>query len=445
MKKVLRTMAAISAAAMLAVPANMTVNAYPATPSNSSNPLVNYDTSAGRGQRWEYATNQDGLPILTDRLLNSRGKYTYYATVDKNKKEYGNCDMFALLYRNIADTPTINNARRYVDNLSVKSQSRNRYYALVLEYKDNTGIDSLTGTEYEEDIDYNLVDYGLRMLEGPYLNDILNKFTVSDTTNLNYNYIKQHGYFEGYVYLKNYYVAGMRLSCSDPYTSFDEPVLEPNPDGIGFRTKVRFTVRNPKIEKTILLSSSTVSTAGYNKYDVLKDVKFTCNGSGTQSNYIDSYSSTNISRKTLSIPKSEFYERNNRYQGIIKCPVDPDDLLREVAGGDKDYFNNNDFVAAKRSGNNVYIYIGKKYDHYLKGVYLNGNYNNDWFTSGITKFNAFFNTMGRDILGHCRWIRTQLESASYVYFYSDATPTSYTSSSFYSCPASTLLYRLNNG
>ena len=438
MKKLFKTMAAISAAATLAIPANITANAYPATPSNSSNPLVNYDESAGRGQRWEFATNQQGLPLLTDRLLNSRGEYTYYATIDRNKKEYGNCDMFALLPRNIAETSNINKARSYVDNLSVKSKSKNHYYALVLEYKDNTGIDSLTGTEYEEDIDYDLVDYGMRMLEGPYLNDILNKFTIDSTANLNYNYIKQHGRYEGYVYLKNYYVAGMRLSSSDPYTSFDEPVLEPNPDGIGFRTKVRFTVRNPEIEKTILLSSSTVSTAGYNNYDVLKDVKFTCNGSGTQSNYIDSYSSTNIGKKTLSIPKSEFYERNNKYQGLIRCYDYPDDFLREVAGSDKEYFDQNNFVAAKRSGNNIYIYIGKKYNTMITDP--------DWqHGTGSTKFNGFFRCGGRDILGHCRWLRTQLDSASYVYFYSDATPNSYTSSSFYNCSASTLLNRLNNG
>jgi hypothetical protein len=353
--------------------------------------------------------------------------------------------MFALLPRNIADTPTINNARKYVDNLSVKSKTKNKYYALVLEYKDNSGIDSLTGTEDEDCIDYSLVDYGMRMLEGPYLNDILRKFTVSDTTNLNYNYIKQRGYFEGYVYLKNYYVAGMRLSSSDPYTSFDEPVLEPNPDDIGFRTKVRFTVRNPEIEKTILFSSSTVSTAGYNKYDVLKDVKITCNGSGTQSNYIDSYSSTNIGKKTLSVPKSEFYERNNNYQGLIRCYAYPDDLLREVEGSDKEYFENNDFVAAKRSGNTIYIYIGKKYNHYLKGIDLNGDRKDDWSQSSITKFNGFFNTMGRDKLGHCRWLRAQLSTATRVYFYSDATPNSYSNSSFYNCYASDLLYRLNNG
>ena len=448
MKKVMKTIAAISAMAVLAVPANLTASAYPASPANSSNPLINYDTSAGRGQRWEYDNNQDGLPILTDRLLNSRGKYTYYATVDKNKKEYGACDMFALLYDNIASTQNIQNAKHYVDNLSVRSaktEKDKRYYALVLEYKDNSGRDSLTGTEYEEDIDNSLCDYGLRMLEGPYLQDIFNKFTFSDTTNLNYNYIKQNGFFRGYMYLEDYYVAGLKLTSTDPYTTFYEPVLEPNPDGIGFRTKVEFIVRNPEIEKTTLLGLSTVSTSGNNTYNIMTGLKATVNGSGTPYNYIDSYSNVPNGNKKLSIPKSEFYERNNRYQGLIRCYEYPDDLVREVIGSDKEHFENNDFIGVKRSGDTIYIYIGKKYDHYLKDVYLDGRKNNDWFSTGITKFNAFFRTMGRDELGHCRWLRSQLSTATRVYFYSGATPDSYTSSSFYNCYASDLLYRLNNG
>ena len=448
MKKLIKTIAAVSATAVLAFPANLTANAYIVNSRNFTDgkAMVNKSTDGGRGQRWEYFEYQQDLPRFDQSFLNWKGDYTYLAPVapkELNSTEYGNCDMLATLDRNVAKSSDIAKARAYVDNIHVK-RSNGHQYAVVMEYKNNSHEDSFIGTSKESRIDYMVVDYGLRMLEGPYLSSILNQFYTSDLSELNYNYLKNKGYYTGYLYLDNYYIAGMRLSSSDPYTTFDTPVLEPKKTG--FRTKIEFTVRKPQIDKTTLFGLSTVSTSGSNSIDVLKDVKITCNGSGTQSNYIDSYSSTNIGRKTLSIPKSEFYERNNRYQGLLSAYTDPDDLLREVEGREKEYYDDNDFVAAKRNGNNIYIYIGKKYNQYLKGVYLDGNYNNnDWFTTGITKFNAFFKTMGRDKLGHCRWLRTQLESASYVYFYSDATPNSYTSSSFYSCPASDLLYRLNNG
>ena len=450
MKKLIKTIAALSAMAVLAVPANMTASAYNVDSSTAThgNAMINKSTDPGRGQRWEYESYQRDLPCYGKNYLSRKGNYTYLAPVapaSLNWAEYGNCDMFGILDRTVAKTTDIAKARTYVDNIHVKRKNGHQY-AVVMEYHDNSRIDSLTGTDDDDLINTNLVDYGLRMLEGPYLQEIFNKFTVSNTSDLNYNYIKQNGYFTGYMYLKNYYVAGMRLTSTDPYTTFDTPVLEPNPNGRGFRTKVKFTVRIPAIDKTILLSSSTVSTSGYNTVNVLSGIKATVNGSGTASNYIDNYSYVpSGGKKTLSIPRTEFYERNNRYQGLIRCYEYPDDLVREVIGSDKEHFENNDFIGVKRSGDTIYIYIGKKYDHYLKDVYLDGRKNNDWFSTGITKFNAFFRTMGRDELGHCRWLRSQLTSATRVYFYSGATPNSYTSSSFYNCTASELLNRLNNG
>ena len=58
MKKLAKAIAAISAAAILTIPANMTASAYLVDTGKSfSNPLINYDFSAGRGQQCRAGSN----------------------------------------------------------------------------------------------------------------------------------------------------------------------------------------------------------------------------------------------------------------------------------------------------------------------------------------------------------------------------------------------------
>ena len=177
MKKLAKAIAAISAATILAIPANMTASAYLVDTGKSfSNPLINYDFSAGRGQQWQYESIQKDIPVLTKTILEAKGKYTYYATTDTRCNEYGNCDMFALLPLEVATTSKINNARPYVDNLSVKTKAEN-YYALVMEYSDVSKTDSHRRRPSIK-VNEKACDYGLRMLEGPYLQNILNNFYI---------------------------------------------------------------------------------------------------------------------------------------------------------------------------------------------------------------------------------------------------------------------------
>ena len=436
MKKLFKTMAAISAMAVLSFPANLTVSAIDIRKDYPYNPIINESTYPGAGFTWG-GLEQVENPVLFKDYLESKGKFTYYATVTDGR-EYGAGALFAILHRDIAESSRIQQAKSYVDNISVKSSKPNYgYYAVCMEYENYSKLDT-SRVKPNVTVNYNYFDYALRTLSGPYLTSVLDLFYTSDLSDLNYDYFKTHNSYTGYLYLDNHYIAGLKVTSSDPYTTFDTPVLEPRAKS-GFRTKITFHIRKPEIDKTVLFGSSTVSTSGSKNFDVLTGLKITCNGSGTNSYGIDNYSNLGkISKKTISIPKSEFYERNDRYQGLISAYSYPDDFLREVSGSEKEYFNQNNFVGAKRSGNNVYIYIGKKYNTMIGDP--------DWRNgTSYTKFNGFFRCGGRDILGHCRWLRTQLDSASYVYFYSDATPNSHPSSSFYSCSASTLLSRLNNG
>jgi len=430
MKKFIKTVAALSATAILAIPANMTAFAYRVDTGKSfSNPLINYDFSAGRGQQWAYQTGQDNLPALTKTILEAKGKYTYYATTDTRCNEYGNCDMFALLPLDVATTATINNARPYVDNLSVKTKS-GKYYALVMEYADVSRTDSHAKRPSIK-VNDKCCDYGLRMLEGPYLQNILNNLYFDNPDDINYNYIKQHNGYTGNIYLDDYYVAGMRITSTDHYTTFDEPVLEQKPSGKGFRTKITFHISNPASEdKRTTYLGFNGSTAGNTTYDVLANMKLSCNGDSSY--YVKNYISIGgVSKKTLTVPISDIKEYNNLYQGLISCPG----FETQLRGNAAEYFYDNRFNAYKYVGNTVYIYTGKKagigFDDWLNG----------W---GQTKFDCFFSCGGRDILGHCESLKIYLQNATTVRFYCDSTPTS-VGTEYYSCDASYLLRRIERG
>ena len=428
MKKLTKVIAAVSAAAMLAVPANMSAFAYRVDTGKSfSNPLINYDTSAGRGQQWQYYSVQKDIPALTRTILEAKGKYTYYSTTDTRCNEYGNCDIFALLPLDVATTATINNARSYIDNLSVKSKTGG-YYALSLEYEDvsNTYDHSIRPSIRVKN---DACDYALRMLEGPYLQDILNHFYIDSPNDINYGYIKSHNGYTGNIYLDDHYIAGMRLSSSDIYTTFDEPVLEEKPDGYGFRTKITFHISNPVPTPTVYLGMSG-SNSGSRTFEFLKDLKLTCNGD--QSSGVSSYIKVGgISKKTITVPYSDYRTYNNNYDGLISCPG----FITNLKNYDRQLFLDSRFNAYKRSGNTIYIYTGKNAGIGDPG-WLNG--------SGSTKFEAFLRNGGRDIMGKCTSLRIYLQNATTVVFYSGATPSS-VGTRYHSMSASTLLDRLDRG
>ena len=427
MKKLTKAIAAISAAAVLAIPANMSAFAYNVSTSNFTNPMVNKSKGGARGYSWDTYYQAD-LPVLWKKLLNANGKYTYYATTDTNGNEYGSTHMFAILHRGVADSANIQNAKKYIDNITIKSK-KGFYYAPCVEYHNYSTADEPYDPDDPDDQPmFEYYDYGIRMMDGPYLQDIINKFTISSLSDLNYEYIKAHGEFTGALYLKNYYLAGLKLTSSDPYTRFDEPVLERNPDGIGFRTKVTFHVKKPVFDETIVFNNPS----GYTGVEVLKNIKVSCNGSDTDKNCIQGYNSISVvNGVTLKVPNADYKNRNKLYQGLITCPT----LTTEIKGEVKKRFLNSNFQTTRRVGNILYIYEGKN-DTIGDPQWKNG--------TGSQKFEAFFRCGGRDELGHCAWIGEQLNSVTQVRFYSDSTPTSY-GTQYYMCDPGYLKNRLAVG
>lgn len=412
MKKLFKTIAAISATAMLALPANLTANAYIVNSRNFTDgkAMVNKSTDGGRGQRWEYFDYQQDLPRFDQSFLNWKGDYTYLAPVapkELNSTEYGNCDMLATLDRNVAKSSDIAKARAYVDNIHVK-RSNGHQYAVVMEYSNNSHEDSFIGTSRESRIDYMVVDYGLRMLEGPYLQDIISKMYSESSDTLSYNYMRSNSGYTCYLYLDNYYIAGMRLTSSDPYTKFYTPVLEKHPSGRGFRTKIECHISTPSREGDIVFGS----TSGYYNFNVLSNVKMTCNGSGMST--IDNYTKLNIKQQTISVPKSAFDVTNSTYTGLLTS----EGLMTRISGTLKENFKKNYFLGATLSNGVLNIYVGKQ-------TYIGDP---DWKSGDpLKQFKALIRNGYQDLIGRCPWIDSQLHNNSSirtVRFYRECTPNS---------------------
>lgn len=430
MKKLTKVIAAVSAAAMLAVPANMSAFAYYAPFYSQSNQLENRDTSPGRGERWEDADIQQDMPVLLDWAMSTGETYTYYPTVDKQGRAFGNCNMFALLPLSIATSATINNARQYVDSLNVR-KSDGSYYALSLEYSDVSRTDSHRRRPSIQ-VNPNACDYGLRMLEGPYLQDVLNHFYIDTPENINYDYIRSHGGYTGNIYLDNHYIAGMRLSSSDPYTTFETPALEENPknNGKGFRTRITFHISDPTPAQVWNLGVPSY-VPGSTNFDVLKDLKITCNGD--TSYYVKNYIGVGgISKKTITVPNKAFTYNTPNYTGIVLSP----DVRRTLTGSELATFKSNNFIGYRDNRNTTLnIYVGKN-------MPINDS---RWSTkTGAEKFAGFLNGGGKAKLKNSATIKNLLRNGNVktVYFFDNAT--AYTlGAEFYHCSANDLLNILN--
>ena len=195
MKKVMKTIAAISAMAMLAVPANLTASATDIRAGYPYNPIINESTYGGAGFTWGGLEQVDN-PVLFKDYLDSKGKFTYYATVTGGR-EYGAGALFAILHRDIAESSRIQQAKPYVDNISVRSSKGNKsYYAVCMEYNNYSKVDSHRNRPSITP-NYEYFDYALRTLEGPYLTHVLDQFYTSDLSDLNYNYFKQYNTYTG--------------------------------------------------------------------------------------------------------------------------------------------------------------------------------------------------------------------------------------------------------
>ena len=207
MKKLFKTIAAVSATAMLAIPANLTAQAYQVSYSNYRCLDNRCTSNPASGYGWYTLDLQNGLPTFSQKWLNK------YKTINPtfNFKNASTCHMFALLDQTAGKIDDLATTKTNVDKISVMDYDTDEYFALCLEYKDN----SCEGEHPE------YADFGLRMFNQYWLeNDILSKFTINNWNEITANTVSNG--FTGKLVLHDYYIAGLKVESSDPYTTMNK-------------------------------------------------------------------------------------------------------------------------------------------------------------------------------------------------------------------------------
>ncbi|MCR5600157.1 MAG: hypothetical protein K6G33_05385 [Ruminococcus sp.] len=423
MKKFIKTIAALSTMAVIAVPANLTASAYYVSQADYVKKTRSYElkntlpsTSSVfslRGIAWNTHVLQDNLPMFQKSFLDTKDSFRLSVPVDVNGEPFGNRHMLGLLDKDVATSATIANAKKYVDKLCLK----NAGLALCLEYNNNSWDDvfpdepsAVPGTD-----DY-VVDYGLRMLSEYDVNHtILNKLYMSDLVSL------PGSCYEGYLYLDDYYLSGLDFGSDAPIIiDFDEPVLETKENGMGFRTKIKFHILNPYKDKYLAFGTSVPGTLDYTIFNNLQ-VIYKCGGNAVYS--------TNKFRRTVKINKNDCvssfisdYTHTN-YQGFIT----DEGLLTEIEADNQAAFYDGDFICARVDGTTLSLYIGRKLEFQKYHLFTTTE------APGKDQFKSFIENHG-DRLRNCSWIKTQLKKVKNVKFYRDASSASM-GTNFYNCTA----------
>ncbi|MBP0967858.1 MAG: hypothetical protein J5722_09495 [Oscillospiraceae bacterium] len=204
MKHIFRRLTALSAAAItLLSVVSIPASAYTVTNSNYTNLTYTY-TGAGAYYCWSTAAQQNGMPEFTSAFLNNRNAVTVKIAGQSTM-------MLGTLNPNVISKSKLQNpaqalqARRQIDKITAKDKY-NRYCGLKLYYWPNKlGINEFA---------FRLLnDYSLR---GEIAQNMkLDEFTVDYLT----------GEYSGRLFFDEFYLAGMRISSNDTFTTFEEPVL----------------------------------------------------------------------------------------------------------------------------------------------------------------------------------------------------------------------------
>ena len=411
MKHMLRTLTAMTAAALTAasmtVTGSLSASAY-SVHDNPNNPvgyyqnLQNYNTTGVRGYWWETARDQANMPVF-DRSFDPSGKNLIfknsenYHVVATLLKKNGNNNGFSI--------DDLYSLKAYVDRMGPISTDRNSSMALDL--------------IYSEANNQNDNEFGLRIYDPShyYLKSVLNQLKLED-----YSINNDTGAYSGKLRLYDHHILGMGVWYAEGVNGYSANKTTFYPTTLkkydiediiyGIYSEISFSGKLPFKPNTLYFGSAQSKT-------ILNDIKITYEGSWNDRP--ETYYTTNAFKKT--------YTKNNNsnYAGYL----DGNTLHTEISGQAKTNFNNNKFVCAKASGNTLYIYIGKN----------NTVADNRWnTTSGETKLDAFLNSTGwKDGFSHNSWVVNWLNnhnnSNCTVKFMYNCT-TSYTGNMFYNCTAS---------
>ncbi len=398
MKKYAKFIAAISAAAMLTISSGMTAYAYNAgtDPDRKATSekkghqyyysVVNYNTDDSRGYTWDTLIRQDNLPVFDKAFLDARSSFNFYAPTDKEGNKYGSGHIFGLLEKDVAKSERIASAKAYVDKFNLCENN----LGIVMEYHNYSWED----VYHDEDPDHYL-DYALRMYSDYYMNhDVLDKAYVGNISK------NSDGSLTGYIYLDNYYISNLTASCSTNNMLFCNPELETKPDGIGFRTKIKFTVNNPYKNKYYVFGDAS-SISGTLNYTILKDLKFCYSCGKTKKTY-----TTNALKRTVKFDKKDCCEFNNEFDGIILNK----EFVTILEGDDITNFKNGKYIAVSVNNKTLKLSIGYGLNIPSYSVGKNGVPN---YYSADYMFQEFWIGHGNELKG-CQWLYNKLSKMNTV-------------------------------
>lgn len=219
-KKLRLTAAAVCAAAATMLSAvGLTASAYDITSSNYQKLTYNYH-GAGPGYCWGTAEQQNALPKLTTQFLSPR----VYTTLQYERGQFCCTWMLCTLDERIISRDRLKDptqariARQQLDKIYLQRRDRTPL-GLKLEYEGhgkNNGLSSF-GLRVMDDYNLDYYLYDRMYVEHDYeqLYSYSDVYYLDDIT----------GEYSGRICFDDLYIPGMRVTCSDPFTKFGEPVI----------------------------------------------------------------------------------------------------------------------------------------------------------------------------------------------------------------------------
>jgi hypothetical protein len=407
MKKIIKTIAALSAAVTLAVAPAMNVFAYEATKSNYQNLEMIYQ-GEDAGISWNLPAIQAGMPELTTKFLgtvsdsSTSSKITLIA--DQSKFPIYNNSMVAVLGKEL-NNGSLDMIKFFMDKLQFKIKKVNgslspRFIALTYDKNPSSSTTSRWGVQLFNNNDPKRSG-----------NSNINPFDENLDVE-NFRLDQKTGKYSGDILVYDYYVPRMKFSCGDGYTKFSDPVLKIGYCGEeGLVTVTHFEGTLPNADTLVFGKDATPST-----YNILKGI--TCR----YDNGAMGYYSYERQMGTLNFYEKLYYSSNKKYDGILGST----DLITTLTNASTSSFSKNDFVGFKSSGDTLKICVGKNLS------ISSSSWNS---SNGEDKLKVLLNSGYKKAFNNNTWVKNNINKYSRIEFYCNATTTSNGTNFYYCTPA----------
>ncbi len=407
MKKIIKTLAALSASVTLAVTPAMNVFAYEATKDNYKNLTMTY-TGPDAGISWNLPAIQAGMPELTTKFLgtvsdsSTSSKITLIA--DQSKFPIYNNSMVAVLGKEL-NNGSLDMIKFFMDKLQFKIKKVNgslspRFIALTYDKNPSSSTTSRWGVQLFNNNDPKRSG-----------NSNINPFDENLDVE-NFRLDQKTGKYSGDILVYDYYVPRMKFSCGDGYTKFSDPVLKIGYCGEeGLVTVTHFEGTLPNADTLVFGKDATPST-----YNILKGITC-CYDNGAMGYY-----SYERQMGTLNFYEKLYYSSNKKYDGILGST----DLITTLTNASTSPFSKNNFVGFKSSGDTLKICVGKNLS------ISSSSWNS---SNGEDKLKALLNSGYKKAFNNNTWVKNNISKYSRIEFYYNSTTTSNGTNFFYCTPA----------